>query len=121
MKSEPYQFQVGDYVRFTRIVHPKKACGFKPGPGGRAIATPEIPEQILQQSGEGELLSIAKTPKKVQGEKVRTGRVASTAGVVSAILDDATLTALPMRMDLGVEATDPQAPNIYSTDAKSVS
>lgn len=116
-----YQFEKGDYVRFKRVVHAKKPCGFKPGPNGRAIATPEIPEQILQQEGEGELLSIAKTVKKVGGEKVQTGRVASTVGLVTAVLDDAILQAKPMTLDLGIEAVDTAAPSIYGTDAKGVS
>lgn len=115
-----YKFEPGDYIFFKRIVQPEKKFGYKPGPNGRAIVTPAIAEQVLPQGGEGQIIKLLKTQKKVNNQKFNCARVASGMGVVTAILDDATLAAKPLTMDLGVEATDPSenATKMYDTDSK---
>lgn len=125
-----YKFEQGDYIFFKRIVQPEKKFGYKPGPNGRAIVTPQIPEQVLPQGGEGQIIKLSKAQKKVLVDRTKTGqpiyqkftvaRVASGMGVVTAILDDATLAAKPLTMDLGIEATDPSdaGTKMYDTDSK---
>lgn len=120
-----YQFQVGDYIQFTRIVQPKKKCGFRTDFNtGRVIATPEIPEQILPQRGEARILKVYGEPKKVDGVKYATAKAEAgkPLGQVRVVLDDAILVA---KQDGLFDATELDVadvgPSIYSTDAKSVS
>lgn len=124
-----YEFQSGDFIKFHRIIQPAQKVRFKTDYAtGRPIAVPEIPEQVLPQSGDGQIIKLAKGIRKVKVgvspqtknpiyEKFRVARVAagSHLGVVTAILDDAELTAKPLQMDLGVESTDPvdRAPSMY--------
>lgn len=81
---------VGDNITFTSIVRGKQKCGFRTDHRtGRAIATPEIPEQVLPQRGQGQVLGEIKV-RKVNGTKYHTVRVAagSPLGTVTAILDE---------------------------------
>lgn len=120
-----YAFQEQDYIRFHRIVRPESKCRFRTDyKTGRPIAIPSIPEQVLPQSGEGQIVKLAKSKRKVDGETFTVARVAagSHLGVVTAILDDAELVAKPLTMDLGIEATDSSPThNVYSSDAKGIS
>jgi hypothetical protein len=110
-------FEVGDYISFERIVHPKVGVKFRTNyETGGPICLPEIPEQILPQRGAGQILKIATKPRRVGGEKLATARVAAGSGLgtVTAILDDATLTAKPLTMfDLEPEAG---SQTMYGTD-----
>jgi hypothetical protein len=125
-----YEFQSGDYIAFHRIVQPEQKCRFKTDYAtGRPIAVPAIPEQVLPQAGDGQIIKLAKTKRKVRDLKTNemhrytVARVAagSHLGVVTAILDDAELRAKPLVMDLGLsnESQDTGAkPGMYGTDAR---
>lgn len=119
--SPPYEFAVGDYIKFQRVVHGKKTAGFRTMPGtGRAVATPQIPEQIMPQRGEGHVTSIAKHPKRIGAVKIRTARVyaGSELKTVTAILDDAVLAAKQQGL-FELEPTRGDGSNsMYGTDAK---
>ena len=125
-----YEFQSGDYIAFHRIVQPEQKCRFKTDYAtGRPIAVPAIPEQVLPQAGDGQIIKLAKTKRKVRDLKTNemhrytVARVAagSHLGVVTAILDDAELRAKPLTMDFGIEH-DPKdtshGPSQYGTDAR---
>lgn len=132
-----YEFQSGDYIRFKRIVQPEQKVRHRTDyKTGRPIAVPEIPEQVLPQSGDGQIIKLAKNIRKVKVgtsdrtgtpiyEKYKVARVAagSHLGVVTAILDDAELAAKPLTMDLGIEAVDSKGarPNMYGTEAGGLS
>lgn len=125
-----YEFQSGDYIAFNRIVQPEQKCRFTTDYStGRPIAQPAVPEQVLPQRGDGQIIKLAKTKRKVRNlqtnemERFTVARVAagSHLGVVTAILDDAELRAKPLVMDLGIanEAQDTGAkPGMYGTDAR---
>lgn len=117
-----YVFQVGDYIAFNRIVQNERAFSFRTDfSTGKAIVTPAIPEQILPQGGEGQIVSIAKKLRVVGGEKFRVGRAVAgkPLGTVTVILDDAVLVAKQESLfDMApvVEA----GRNVYSGDAKGI-
>jgi len=119
-----YVFESGDYIRFNRIYRGESPVRFRTDYAtGRPIAEPQIPEQVLPQSGGGQILKLAKEQKKVRNlqtnemERFWTARVASGNGVVTAILDDATLEAKPMTMfDIAPVDPDQQKFNQYGGD-----
>lgn len=125
-----YQFESGDYIAFNRIIQPEQKCRFKTDYAtGRPIAVPAIPEQVLPQAGDGQIIKLAKTKRKVRNlktnemERFTVARVhaGSHLGVVTAILDDAELRAKPLTMDMGLdnEPTDRvSGPGMYGTDAR---
>lgn len=122
-----YEFQSDDYIYFHRIIRPESKVSFSTDyKTGRPIANPQIPEQVLPQRGQGQIIKLAKAKRKVRNlktnemERFTVARVASGQGVVTAILDDATLMAKPLTMDLGIEHVDPKdiGPSQYGTDAK---
>lgn len=127
-----YEFEPNDYILFKRIVQPEKKFSYRTDPAsGRAIVVPGIPEQVLPQGGEGQIAKIQAKPRKVlvdrtkHGEPVyesyRTATVlaGSHLGRVCAILDDATLQAKPLTLDMGLDndATPGAGPGMYGTDA----
>lgn len=124
-----YQFQSGDYIRFKRTVQPEQKAGFKTDYStGLAIAKPTAPEQVLPQGGDGLIIKLAKTKRKVRNlvtnemECFTVARVAAGAhlGVVTAILDDAELAAKQLTMDLVIESVEPEVTraSMYGTDSK---
>lgn len=118
-----YEFQPGDYIAFKRIIQPEQQCRFKTDYAtGRPIAVPGIPEQILPQSGEACIVSISKGMKKVGGRKYRVARAQAgkPLGVVTVILEDATLVAKQDSLfDMAPEA-EKGLFNQYGGDAKGI-
>lgn len=126
-----YQFESGDYIVFKRIIQPERKVSHRSNGTARAVVVPAVPEQVLPQRGDGQIIKLAKTPRRVKVgiskigtpiyETYSVARVAagSQLGVVTAILDDAELAAKPLTMDLGIDATDPaeSRPSMYG-DAK---
>lgn len=120
-----YEFQPGDYIVFTRTIQPARDVRHRTDyKTGRPIVVPAIPEQVLPQGGEGQIIRVLSAPRKVDGKVYQAARVqcAKHLGVQTVVLDDATLAAKPLTMDLGIEAVDPQThgPSIYSSDAKGI-
>lgn len=118
-------FSPGDYISFQRIVHGKREVGHRIDHAtGRAIVVPAIEEQILPQVGHGLVLKVNKHPKKIKNKGghdiVNCGRVdAGPLGIVTAVLDDATLTGIQMALgDFGSFETRVAAAAMYGTDAK---
>lgn len=121
--SAGYEFQVGDRVSFTERVHPKVKGGVRYDHGsGKLIGTPDIPQQIVSQRGEGTVVrglrQLKVGERKVTTLKVDAGK---PLGIILIVADDAVLTAKPLALDLGIAPIDPQAgPSIYTSDAKGI-
>ena len=116
-----YQFQPGDYIRFTRIVRGKSGVRFSTDyTTGRAIAHPEIPEQVLPQEGSGRVIGEQKI-KKVKGEKFAVIKVdaGKPIGQVNVIVDDAILVAKQDSL-FEMAPVDVAGPNVYGSDAKGI-
>lgn len=127
-----YELQVGDYVNFTRVVFSEKISKAIIDPGSpRAKLSPHIPEQIIEQAGSGQIVSIAKSKKKVKRTKfnrkgelvvhvdeVQTARIAAGVGLgtVTAVLDDATLAAKQGGL-FDMAPVDTKAVGMYSQEA----
>lgn len=120
---KPEDFQVGDRVSFTERVHPKVKCGFRyHAESGKTIATPEVPQQIVAQKGEGIVTRTAREAK-VNGRKVTTLKVHAGSGLgeIVIVADDAVLTAHPLTLDVGdLPAPNHRGPSMYGSDAKGI-
>lgn len=131
--ADTYDFVKGDTIRFTRIYYPKRPSRVVSTPGAaRAIVEPEIPAQILPQTGEGAIAEVHKEPRKLttktldkygntdlKVETVRTAKVHAGAGLgyVAAVLDDAILVAKQQGL-FDFAAEEERAPSIYDTDGR---
>lgn len=115
-------FEVGDYIEFTRIIQPKQPVRFRTNyETGAPICLPEIPEQVLPQRGQGQIVKFTKE-RRVAGTKYEVASVSagSALGTVIAILEDAVLVGKPLTMfDLAPDTKD-SGPNVYSSDAKGI-
>ncbi len=116
-----YVFQQGDYIKFQRIIQAKREVGHRTDyETGKAIVVPEIPEQVLPQSGEGVIVKLSK-PRKVKDEKFNVAQVyaGNPLGKVCAILDDAILVGKQGSL-FEAEAASGGAKSIYTSDAKGI-
>ena len=126
--ADTYDFVKGDTIQFTRIYFPKRPSKIVATPGAaRAVVEPMIPEQILEQRGEGAIAEVHKSPRKVVvsrtatgepvHETVHTAKVHAGAGLgyVAAVLDDAILVAKQQGLfEMAPEEEKPQG--MYRTD-----
>lgn len=130
MTTPKYEFEVGDYIQFHRIVFAEQEARIVRNPhGAGTVLAPRIPEQVLLQGGSGQIVSIAKSPRKVVvghdeerhpiKHTFRTARVAAgqALGTVTAILDDATLSAKQGGL-FDMAAVDTDTHNMYGTDGR---
>lgn len=118
-----YELAVGDYISFTRIVRPKQVgmkfqLDFDSQPGvtlSRQVNNTEA--RIVAAPGEGRIKSISRSEKKIDGERVRTGRIdlGKFEGIVTAILNDAVLVGKQMTFDTG-EVAQVATQTMYGTD-----
>jgi hypothetical protein len=114
-------FEVGDYIEFTRIVHGKRGVRHRTDyDTGRAIVVPEIPEQVLPQGGEGQVVGPSRQ-RRVNGESYTTASVyaGKPLGKVIAILDDAILVGKQQSL-FEVDEVKEVGPNVYGSDAKGI-
>lgn len=124
-----YVFQVGDYIKFERIYVSAKDVGHRTDHAtGRAIVVPARHAQVLPQSGQGQIVRIAKSAKKMEvpgprgGKKIEriwTAQVAAgpVLKTVSAVLNEATLAAKQEGL-FQMDAVEQSGSGMYRQDAK---
>lgn len=115
-------FEVGDYIEFSRIIQPKRPVRFRTNyETGAPICLPEIPEQVLPQRGQGQIVNLKDGPRRVKGESYTVARVNAGVplGFVTVILDDAVLVGKQQGLFELDEVKD-TGPNVYGSDAKGI-
>lgn len=115
-----YEFQVGDYIAFNRIIQPEQKCRFRTDyDTGKPIAIPATPEQVLPQRGQAQIVSISKGEKNVDGVKYRVARAhaGKPLGVVTVILDDAILVAKQQGL-FEMALVEEDGYNVYGTEGR---
>lgn len=122
-------FNVGDTIRFKRTYQRRIPSKIVSTPGSaRSIVEPAIEEQILKQGGEGAIIEIHKSPRKVKRitrggnvkvDVVHTAKVHAGPGLgyVAAVLDDAVLTAKQHGL-FDMAPVEERAANVYGTEGK---
>lgn len=122
-------FTVGDTIAFTRVYHPRVASKIVATPGSaRPITEPGIEEQILKQKGEGAIIAIHSSPRKVKRitrggnvkvDVVHTAKVHAGPGLgyIAAVLDDAVLVGKQNSL-FDMAPIEERAANVYGTEGK---
>lgn len=87
----------GDFIGFKRIIKPAVKRRIRDSVGG--VHDYEIePAELIQHAGSGQVQRVAKSQKVFGTTAYSTARVATSNGVVTAIIDDAVLIGVQQQL-----------------------